>query len=272
MNKKNLLSIGELSKVTGVHIKSLRYYDSLGILTPAFVDPDSGYRYYSFYQTALVYAIQLCVELNIPLKQFSEYVNASAPTISYTNLIQQGQTILAKKIETMQKRLERLQVMQSEIERAEVSYHSMEPQKYMLPERNCWLVPYEGNQFCDRSNQLTKRVLMDIHRNGLQLGDSGGLLLQRQNSNWKQFLFVDVQASAEEIAKHPEIIHIPKGSYLCKKVEHSDIHQAWDWSLPFVKKEQIQLVIEIELFVGNYHFSAPALEQRCLLQNVQPVQ
>lgn len=106
----------------------------------------------------------------------------------------------------------------------------------------------------------------------LQLGDSGGLLLQRQNSNWKQFLFVDVQASAEEIAKHPEIIHIPKGSYLCKKVEHSDIHQAWDWSLPFVKKEQIQLVIEIELFVGNYHFSAPALEQRCLLQNVQPVQ
>ena len=34
MKKENLLSIGALSKQTGVHIKSLRYYDSLGILRP----------------------------------------------------------------------------------------------------------------------------------------------------------------------------------------------------------------------------------------------
>ena len=47
MKKENLLSIGALSKQTGVHIKSLRYYDSLGILRPAYVDPCSGYRYYS---------------------------------------------------------------------------------------------------------------------------------------------------------------------------------------------------------------------------------
>ena len=44
MKKKNLLSIGELSKITGVHIKALRYYDSLGILTPAYVDPDRRTR------------------------------------------------------------------------------------------------------------------------------------------------------------------------------------------------------------------------------------
>lgn len=77
MDKKNLLSIGELSKITRVHIKSLRYYDSLGILTPAFVDPDSGYRYYSFEQKALVDAIQFCVELGIPLKQFHEFAGAA---------------------------------------------------------------------------------------------------------------------------------------------------------------------------------------------------
>lgn len=47
MKKENLLSIGALSKQTGVHIKSLRYYDSLGILRPAYVDSSSGYRYYS---------------------------------------------------------------------------------------------------------------------------------------------------------------------------------------------------------------------------------
>lgn len=59
MKKENLLSIGALSKQTGVHIKSLRYYDSLGILRPAYVDPSSGYRYYSLQQIPVVDAIQL---------------------------------------------------------------------------------------------------------------------------------------------------------------------------------------------------------------------
>lgn len=59
MKKDNLLSIGALSKQTGVHIKSLRYYDSLGILRPAYVDPSSGYRYYNLQQIPVVGAIQL---------------------------------------------------------------------------------------------------------------------------------------------------------------------------------------------------------------------
>lgn len=50
MEKKDLLSISELAAISGVNAKSLRYYDRLGILRPAFVDPDSGYRYYAFYQ------------------------------------------------------------------------------------------------------------------------------------------------------------------------------------------------------------------------------
>ena len=38
MDRKRLFSIGKLSKLTGVHIQSLRYYETLGILNPAWVD------------------------------------------------------------------------------------------------------------------------------------------------------------------------------------------------------------------------------------------
>ena len=41
----DLISIGDLSKLTGVNIKSLRYYEKIGVLLPAYVDPDSRYRY-----------------------------------------------------------------------------------------------------------------------------------------------------------------------------------------------------------------------------------
>jgi DNA-binding transcriptional MerR regulator len=39
-------SIGEFSKVTGVSVKTLRFYQEKGILTPSRVDGESGYRYY----------------------------------------------------------------------------------------------------------------------------------------------------------------------------------------------------------------------------------
>jgi len=42
-----MLRIGEFSKLGQVSIKTLRYYDSIGLLVPDSVDPESGYRYYS---------------------------------------------------------------------------------------------------------------------------------------------------------------------------------------------------------------------------------
>lgn len=41
-----MYSIGELSKNTNISIRTLRYYDEIGLLKPAKV-ADSGYRYYS---------------------------------------------------------------------------------------------------------------------------------------------------------------------------------------------------------------------------------
>ena len=43
--KNKLLTIGELSKRTGCSIKALRYYDSIRLLKPIYVDPSSNYKY-----------------------------------------------------------------------------------------------------------------------------------------------------------------------------------------------------------------------------------
>jgi len=93
-------------------------------------------------------------------------------------------------------------------------------------------------------------------------------LLQRENT-WKQFLFVDIRITDQlySAKQYPQIIRIPKGKYLCKVVTESEITQAWKWSSSVIAKEQIELIIETELFVGNYNFLGPVLEQRCLLKS-----
>lgn len=47
---KNLFSIGEVSKIKDITIKTLRYYHKIGILTPKVIDENTGYRYYSIDQ------------------------------------------------------------------------------------------------------------------------------------------------------------------------------------------------------------------------------
>lgn len=97
MDKTKLLSIGTLSKLTGVHIKSLRYYDAIGVLPPTYVDPDTGYRYYSFPQIHVADAISLCLELDIPLKQFSEFIDAEKQEIYFAKLLAKGTDLAQKK-------------------------------------------------------------------------------------------------------------------------------------------------------------------------------
>ena len=41
-----MFSIGEFSKITGLSVKTLRFYHEKELLAPTQVDPQSGYRYY----------------------------------------------------------------------------------------------------------------------------------------------------------------------------------------------------------------------------------
>lgn len=38
--------IGEFSTLTGASVKTLRYYDEIGLLKPSFIDKFTNYRYY----------------------------------------------------------------------------------------------------------------------------------------------------------------------------------------------------------------------------------
>ena len=51
-----MFSIGEFSKITGLTVKTLRFYHELGVLVPSHVDEQTGYRYYaeSRFETARI--------------------------------------------------------------------------------------------------------------------------------------------------------------------------------------------------------------------------
>lgn len=68
---KELFTIGEMARLFDVNIRTLRYYDDIGILRPETTDPDSGYRYYSSRQFERMNTIKYLRALDMPLKKIA---------------------------------------------------------------------------------------------------------------------------------------------------------------------------------------------------------
>ncbi len=62
--------------MTRLSVKSLRRYHDLGLLEPADIDPDTGYRYYEVPQVPLGQAIRRFRDLEMPLEQLKEVLHA----------------------------------------------------------------------------------------------------------------------------------------------------------------------------------------------------
>lgn len=95
-NKQDLFSTGELAKLCNISRKTLLFYDKLGLIVPAFVDQENGYRYYARRQLTTLGLIITLRNINVPLGDIQKYLkNKSAESyekllINQDNLIEQS--------------------------------------------------------------------------------------------------------------------------------------------------------------------------------------
>lgn len=73
------MPIGRFARAARLSVKSLRNYDESGLLPAAFVDPDTGYRYYRLEQLARAEAIRSLRMVNMPLSDIEATLDADDP-------------------------------------------------------------------------------------------------------------------------------------------------------------------------------------------------
>ena len=69
---KDFYTIQEYSQITGVETSTLRYWDDIGLFSPAMRNPDNNYRYYSLSQITSLNFITVLSHLEIPLKTIAD--------------------------------------------------------------------------------------------------------------------------------------------------------------------------------------------------------
>ena len=148
---------GEFSRLTQVSKRLLHYYDAIGLLKPAYIDEETGYRYYSAKQLPQLNKILALKDLGLSLEQIQKMLQEN---ISNKEL--QGMLIL-KKAEMEQIVLEdmqRLRRIQARLKQSKTSSTMPEivvksiPSQAYLSVRSKFSNPDEMLQLIDQMLRL----------------------------------------------------------------------------------------------------------------------
>jgi DNA-binding transcriptional MerR regulator len=71
-----VLTVGDFSRITHLSVKTLRHYHQVGLLAPAQVNPDTGYRYYSDQQIPAAQVIRRLRDLEMPVADVKAVLTA----------------------------------------------------------------------------------------------------------------------------------------------------------------------------------------------------
>lgn len=88
------LSIGSLSKLSGVSVRALHHYDQIGLLQPSEV-AKSGYRYYDDAAIERLWQIMFYRELEFPLNEIGEIL--SSPAFDKNRALAEHRNLLTQK-------------------------------------------------------------------------------------------------------------------------------------------------------------------------------
>ena len=94
--------IRDFAKLTGVSIRTLHYYDEIGLLKPSIVDEQNGYRFYDEENLERMQEILFYRELDFPLKSIMSIL--SSPDYNKKSALKEQKNLLTLK----KQRLERL--------------------------------------------------------------------------------------------------------------------------------------------------------------------
>lgn len=109
MQKKNYSKIGDIAKIYNISVQTLRHYEDIGLISPAYVDADTHYRYYSYEQTEILNTIRYLRALGTPLNAINEFLNNRS--------LEKMENMLFKQNKDVEKQIQILQRAQKKIQR-----------------------------------------------------------------------------------------------------------------------------------------------------------
>jgi DNA-binding transcriptional MerR regulator len=102
--------IGDFSRISRVTVRTLRYYNEIGLLKPVRVDESTGYRYYSIEQLPKLNRIIMLKEIGLSLDDIGSTLNGGTPVDHIKQLLQVKKSEIQERLNLDARRLRRVEI------------------------------------------------------------------------------------------------------------------------------------------------------------------
>lgn len=212
---KEYLTSGEFASLRNVNLNSLRYYEKLKLLLPAYIDPETKYRYFRLEQLSSLDTILFFINVGLPLSTLKNYLDQDGNLDQY-RVLEDGKKAMEAKIAVMK---EKLAITEFDLMNLERNRWCNEQQGVFtreIGERFFIVAPFPG-EWDDPTRR--EKTAMSLFNKGQQAGMlptfPAGMLLSLAGEAAAYSFFVHVLRPAPG---DEQILRIPAGKFSCLQI------------------------------------------------------
>ena len=116
-----MFGIGTVARLAGVSVRTLRYYDEIGLLRPVWVDPNTGYRWYAPEQLRRLHRIVALRDLGVRLVEIAVLLDEEVPVEELRGILSLRRAEAHDRLASEAERLARVEARLSQLEEAEMT-------------------------------------------------------------------------------------------------------------------------------------------------------
>ena len=131
------MRIGDFARIGNVSPRTLRFYDQAGLLLPAHINPQNGYRHYDPRQLAQLHQIQLFKETGLSLAEIRELLARQLTPRKLREIFYERRAALVKRMQDDAGRIARLD---ARLRTLEGRQNGVSPEVRLLQTQPAWVV------------------------------------------------------------------------------------------------------------------------------------
>ncbi|MGA3677349.1 MerR family transcriptional regulator [Lysinibacillus agricola] len=238
-----MYSIGKFSKLCDVPVKTIRYYNDIGLLEQSFIDQVTGYRYYDYDKIEELKTIQVLKNCHFSLKEIEQVTKGQNDRedleLRLTNKIQElehQQEMITQQIHTI------VQVKNS-LKSAETFTPKPTLSTCYIEERSKIhvLSIREKINIIDM-DRLVQKLFERIYAYQLEV-DGELLAIFHQHDRHQNAADVELLLPVKASQQNTNIKEIPEGMYACINVKgpYSELHYGYSRLQEWLAKQSLQV-------------------------------
>lgn len=220
MNSR-LYSIGETAKITGLSVQTLRSYSSFSFLAPAYINEDTGYRYFTFEQFHIIDRIKYLRGLNLSLAEIEEIMSDGRDVDKMITYLENRQHELEQEMNALRLQQQNLAWYTDYFKYTREGSTFVTPHTTSYETRHALITKCAPGESVEAVEVRLARKRAELEQKGVKFYRQFAFLLDCESiisRNWMPlgyFIYISNYEDCRDILTSDDILELPSGQYAC---------------------------------------------------------